>query len=204
MDVRMPNMDGLAATRTIRARGGAALTLPIIALTANAFAEDILLCREAGMSDFLAKPLRKPALVAAVLRALRGGAGGAAPQSAQPALDGGPAPLDLGTVTELLADIGKSDILEMIAVFVGETDRRLKLFRQFADGQDREAIGIEAHSLKGGAATLGLLQVVEIARTIELQAGRISAGELRELARRLEAALLLARHEFDDAVALAA
>jgi CheY-like chemotaxis protein len=70
MDVRMPDMDGLTATRAIRAQGGRFDALPIIALTANAFPEDVRICREAGMSDFLAKPLRKPALVAALLRAL--------------------------------------------------------------------------------------------------------------------------------------
>lgn len=74
MDVRMPEMDGLAATRAIRAEGGRLRTLPIIALTANAFPEDVKICREAGMSDFLAKPLRKPALVTALLRALDGDA----------------------------------------------------------------------------------------------------------------------------------
>lgn len=72
MDVRMPDMDGLAATRAIRAQGGRFEVLPIIALTANAFPEDVRICREAGMSDFLPKPLRKPALVAALLRALDG------------------------------------------------------------------------------------------------------------------------------------
>jgi signal transduction histidine kinase/FixJ family two-component response regulator len=72
MDVRMPDMDGLAATRAIRAQGGRFEALPIIALTANAFPEDVKICREAGMSDFLAKPLRKPALAAALLRALDG------------------------------------------------------------------------------------------------------------------------------------
>jgi len=72
MDVRMPEMDGLAATRAIRAEGGRFAALPIIALTANAFPEDVKICREAGMSDFLAKPLRKPALAAALLRALDG------------------------------------------------------------------------------------------------------------------------------------
>ena len=72
MDVRMPGMDGLAATRAIRAQGGRFEALPIVALTANAFPEDVRTCREAGMSDFLAKPLRRPALVAALLRALEG------------------------------------------------------------------------------------------------------------------------------------
>jgi len=71
MDVQMPVMDGFAATRSIRSRGFA--SLPIIALTANAFPEDAKLCREAGMSDFLAKPLRKQMLVNAMLRALESG-----------------------------------------------------------------------------------------------------------------------------------
>jgi signal transduction histidine kinase/ActR/RegA family two-component response regulator len=70
MDVRMPEMDGLAATTAIRAQGGRFAELPIIALTANAFPEDVKLCREVGMSDFLAKPLRKPAMVAAILKAI--------------------------------------------------------------------------------------------------------------------------------------
>jgi two-component system, sensor histidine kinase len=70
MDVRMPEMDGLAATRAIRAGGARFEALPIIALTANAFPDDVKQCRDAGMSDFLAKPLRKPAMVAAILRAI--------------------------------------------------------------------------------------------------------------------------------------
>jgi CheY-like chemotaxis protein len=48
MDMRMPEMDGLAATRAIRALGGAWSTIPIIALTANAFAEDVKSCRDAS------------------------------------------------------------------------------------------------------------------------------------------------------------
>jgi len=63
MDMRMPEMDGLAATRAIRALGGPWATIPIIALTANAFAEDVKACRDAGMDEFIAKPLRKKVLV---------------------------------------------------------------------------------------------------------------------------------------------
>ncbi|CCD91638.1 putative sensor histidine kinase with PAS/PAC and response regulator receiver domains (fragment) [Bradyrhizobium sp. ORS 375] len=82
MDVRMPEMDGITATRTIRAKGGRLAELPIIALTANAFPDDIKQCREAGMTDFLAKPLRKPAMVAAMLKAI----GTPAPSVEAPAL----------------------------------------------------------------------------------------------------------------------
>ena len=58
MDMRMPEMDGLEATRAIRALAGRA-AVPIIALTANAFADDIKACRDAGMDAFIAKPIRK-------------------------------------------------------------------------------------------------------------------------------------------------
>jgi CheY-like chemotaxis protein/HPt (histidine-containing phosphotransfer) domain-containing protein len=56
MDVQMPVMDGLSATRAIRALGGRAGEIPIVALTANAFAVEMEACREAGMDDHIAKP----------------------------------------------------------------------------------------------------------------------------------------------------
>ncbi|MDP8917248.1 MAG: response regulator [Pseudomonadota bacterium] len=65
MDVRMPVMDGLEATRIYRTRGG---RTPVVALTANAFEEDRRACADAGMDDFLTKPLDVGALRAAVTR----------------------------------------------------------------------------------------------------------------------------------------
>lgn len=65
MDMRMPGMDGLTATRALRARGD---TTPVLALTANAFADDRRACLEAGMDDHLTKPLGVEALTAALTR----------------------------------------------------------------------------------------------------------------------------------------
>jgi len=193
MDVRMPEMDGLAATRTIRAHGGRFANLPIIALTANAFAEDIKLCSDAGMSDFLAKPLRKPALVAAVLRALRQTPARAV-DSESPAV---PAVLDRMALAHLTAAIGEDGVRETFAVFASETDARLALFRQFADGSDRELIEIEACALKGSARTLGASEVSDIARLIEHRAASISADELRDAIGWLDEAHRRMRREFD-------
>jgi hypothetical protein len=63
MDMRMPEMDGLEATRIIRRHGGACADIPIIALTANAFEEDRDACIAAGMDGFLTKPLDRDRLI---------------------------------------------------------------------------------------------------------------------------------------------
>lgn len=193
MDVRMPEMDGLAATRAIRAYGGRFASLPIIALTANAFAEDIRLCRDAGMSDFLAKPLRKPALVAAMLRAV--GRAPATPVDSESTAI--PEILDRMALAHLTAAIGEEGVRETFAVFASETEVRLALFRQFADGSDREAIEIEACALKGSARTLGASEVSDIARLIEHRAASISADELREAIGWLDEANRRMRREFE-------
>ena len=67
MDMRMPNLDGLGATHQIR-KASASLDAPIIAMTANAFAEDKARCIDAGMDDFLAKPFEPEALFATLLQ----------------------------------------------------------------------------------------------------------------------------------------
>ena len=69
MDMQMPELNGLEATREIRRLPGH-LDTPIIAMTANAFAEDKALCMAAGMDEFLIKPFNPGELFTTLLRAL--------------------------------------------------------------------------------------------------------------------------------------
>ena len=70
MDMRMPVMDGLEATQAIRAGTGLCRDVPIIAMTANAYQEDQDACMAAGMTDFIAKPISRQALLDAIVKAL--------------------------------------------------------------------------------------------------------------------------------------
>ena len=73
MDVRMPGMDGLDATRAIRAAGGASADAPILAVTADVMRDDIERCRAAGMNGHVPKPIHPPRLMTALATVLEGG-----------------------------------------------------------------------------------------------------------------------------------
>ncbi|MCK6396765.1 response regulator, partial [Zoogloea sp.] len=82
MDVQMPIMDGLTATRTIRARPGPCARAPIVAMTANTFDEDRKACFDAGMDDFIPKPANPDQLFITLLRWLEHPAPAAYPATA--------------------------------------------------------------------------------------------------------------------------
>ena len=86
MDVQMPVLDGLDATRAIRALGGRRGQVPIVAMTANAFDEDRRRCLAAGMNDYLAKPVQPEALAQGVMRWLAAAPAPAAAPGPPPAL----------------------------------------------------------------------------------------------------------------------
>ena len=82
MDVMMPGMDGLEATRRLRALPGTMGSMPVIAVTASAFPEDIATCRAAGMMGHVTKPVDRAALIRALAAAISVTSGEGAPRDA--------------------------------------------------------------------------------------------------------------------------
>ena len=204
MDVRMPEMDGFQATRTIRARGGQLAAVPIIAFTANAFPEDIKACLEAGMNGFVVKPARKKALVDAILRVLPDPmaterlAEYAAPPlaiaEAEPAANVAAEPvLDRNAFEELAREIGPEGACEIRTVFLAETEAKLKQLRRLSVDADRATIGREAHSLKSAAGTFGYRQLASVARLIERRAEQLSSDDYLRLLDHVDAAFAAGR-----------
>jgi signal transduction histidine kinase/CheY-like chemotaxis protein/HPt (histidine-containing phosphotransfer) domain-containing protein len=174
MDMRMPEMDGLEATRAIRARGGALAAIPIIALTANAFADDMKACRDAGMNDFVAKPIRKRLLIEKLAKIAQAAVVANAGRALTAATGAKPAPapkddlIDRSVVAQLCEEIGAEGTVEILRVFLDETRERLALMKKLSDAGDRAAIEVEAHTLKGAAGAMGFERVAELAKALEL------------------------------------
>jgi PAS domain S-box-containing protein len=164
MDVQMPEMDGLEATRVIRERWPEGERRPrIIAMTAGATEDDRRATLEAGMDDFVSKPIRQEELAAALAR------------SAVPALD--PDALD-----RLAETIGGPDALaELTRTFLDDSERLLSELRRSVEAGQVEEVRRHAHTLKSTAASFGATELSDLCRRLEAlaQAGSLDgAGDL--------------------------
>jgi CheY-like chemotaxis protein len=173
MDVQMPELDGLDASRRICERWSPRVRPRIIAMTANAMPEDREACFSAGMDDYLAKPIRPDELA----RALRD----VGPLRGRAEAGSDDAGISLAAAAlESLREIGGNDFLaELIDEFLTEAPALLAALRRALEQDDADETRRAAHTLKSNGATFGAEAFSELCRELEARAkdGRLEGAE---------------------------
>lgn len=187
MDLQMPIMGGLEATRRIREfEKGQSQRIPIVALTAHAMAEDRDRCLQAGMDEYLAKPVTERDLYLVIERFL-----GAVRPGAAPAI------LDADSLTatssgifdraRLMAQLNGDQIVfeELVELFGQQSKQLLVQLRESAMRRDGDATAEAAHKLGGSASNFHSPTVVDLARRIQTAAAQgdweLTAREIPQL-----------------------
>jgi len=189
MDIQMPEMDGLEATREIR-RFADAETLPVVALTAHAFAEEKERARDVGMNDFLTKPFKPAELYEMVERWARVESSSAPPGERDENMDrtqDREHPVDLEGFRTLMREAGVEDIVETtVAIYMDEAPKIFAGIEAAVTAGDAEAIRRTAHSLKSASGNIRAMRLFELLKGMEAlgRAGesvkaRDAIGELR-------------------------
>jgi len=182
MDLSMPGMDGMEATRRIREKGGKYANLPVIAITANVFQEDKDRCLAVGMNDFIGKPIESDRVRSKLRTWLAKDA----------SISGGPEPslglhndddlnwIDTGRLSELERETSSEVLHSIIKVFIDEAKGHLEALEDLADTSLQE-IAMTSHAIKSSSATFGASLLFEAARNVEHAARAGQEEEARSM-----------------------
>jgi signal transduction histidine kinase/HPt (histidine-containing phosphotransfer) domain-containing protein/ActR/RegA family two-component response regulator len=201
MDVQMPGLDGLEATRRIRAEFPREWQPRIVAMTANVLREQREACLIAGMDDFVQKPVAFDDLRTALARCGRPEPAPPPPEADLAVPEPAPAPPDdaddaflldpsyLDGLRQLGELSGKPILQEIVAHYLAETPRRLEKMRQALLRSDAAELNFVAHSLKGSSAQIGTVRIASLSAELERgskDAGLPNSAELAGLLAELE------------------
>ena len=204
MDLHMPLMDGVAATRAIRALPDPLrATVPVLALTADAFDDTRDRCLVAGMNDFLTKPV-SPARLATLLRQFFGSAepGRRVDPDATPRPPPAPeaaALLDEAAIAAALQGVPRERFTALLASFLDQGPQTVQHLRvAVRDAQPLE-LRVHAHAAKGAALNLGLGALAATAQALQEGAAHLPAHEVARLVQRYEDQLAATRRALQAA-----
>ena len=165
MDVQMPGMDGLETTRRLRSREGWLAEVPIVAMTAGGPGAERERCLTVGMSGYLAKPLRRAELAAALRQGLSG------KEQVEGVEERASADmLDEGVLRELRESLGLEALAALLAVHREQLQQHTESLEQAFEQGDLAALAARAHRLKGESGSLGGRRLADSARRLELAA----------------------------------
>ena len=189
MDIQMPEMDGLEATRKIREQKKFA-DLPIIAMTAHAMAGDRSRCLQSGMNDYISKPVSQDLLIGLISRWLGHGSGKKSDYHAATTSgshDRKNHPTDpLGSATKVPINIKKalalvsgdrSFLVELLREYLDDIPKRLEKMEQAITAADADTVRRTAHSIKGASTSLGTEEIGSLVLRLE---ARAASGNLKE------------------------
>jgi signal transduction histidine kinase/CheY-like chemotaxis protein/HPt (histidine-containing phosphotransfer) domain-containing protein len=186
MDIQMPEMDGFETTQAIRSPSSSARdrNIPIIAMTAHAMKGDMEKCIEAGMNDYISKPLDRYDLLNKVERFGEGKKKefpGAGDEVSDLVID--------RAFLEMVCDRDEELITDMLDAFAEHIPETMEELRKALIEEDMASALTNAHSLKGAAASIGAKRLMRTAFEIEVAAEIQSLKTARELLDKLEAEL---------------
>jgi len=202
MDVQMPIMDGISATRAIRDPNTGALdpNIPIIALTAHALVGDKERFLTVGMNDYISKPIKIKEFYGTIARALGRAAAAEADAGAEAAERHSQDRFDRETALEMLG--GRVDLLgRMDAIFKRDVPGEMEELKAFVSDHNWSEAQRLAHSIKGSARTVGAQRAGSTAEQLEFFCRQKEtdsiARELKNLESEVESALMFLNDESD-------
>ncbi|OGU73308.1 MAG: hypothetical protein A3H45_14290 [Ignavibacteria bacterium RIFCSPLOWO2_02_FULL_55_14] len=194
MDIHMPEMDGLEATRAILGLPGRTVSPVILALTAAVMQEDMDQCSAAGMKDFISKPVHLSELRKMLLKwgseVLKSRSVGEVPAASEPHL--------LERLRQLCVETDPDFVHNLVGNYLPDTETKVKLLSKQLEDENFEQLRQTAHALKGGALNMGAHVLGGMCGALQVSVEKQLQDDMRSFILKIGEQWPLAKKEFEQ------